>query len=212
MQRLYIVTHPEASHHVEGLVGGWYDSPLTSRGIHEARQIAGHLRELVPTGAVPQVVSSDLRRTTQTAELIGAALGAQPVLDADLREKSYGVAEGGPQSWLDDRFVFPPATGERMDHHEGIDRGETKREWVERGYAAVARMQAEPAEHRVVVTHAGTASWVIAAWMQIPVEACAYAHFRVPSGSVTVLEEDDRFHNRALTVLGDRSFVTWESS
>lgn len=211
MERIYVVTHPEASHHVEGLVGGWYDSHLTPRGLQEAEQIGDHLLALVPVGATPQLVSSDLLRTRQTAEAIAAALGVEPVLDADLREKSYGVAEGGPQRWLDERFVFPPAVGERMDHHEGIDGGETKREWVERAYAAVARLQAEPAEHRIVVTHAGTANWVIAAWMRIPVEACAYVSFRVSSGSVTVLEEDDRFHNRALTVLGSRSFLTSES-
>lgn len=94
-----------------------------------------------------------------------------------------------------------------LDHDEGVEGAETRREWVERTYAATARLEAAPAERRIVVTHAGTANWVIAAWMRIPVEACAYAGFRVPSGSVTILEEDDRFHNRALTVLGSRSFL-----
>lgn len=208
MERVYVVTHPEASHHVEELVGGWYDSHLTLRGLGEAEQIASYLRGVVPSDAAPQLVASDLRRTKQTADVIGAVFGVQPALDEGLREKSYGVAEGGPQNWLDERFIFPPAVGERMDHDEGIEGGETKGGWVERAYAAMARIQAESAEHRIIVTHGGTASWVIAAWMSLPVEACAYASFRVPSGSITVLEEDDRFHNRALTVLGSRSFAS----
>lgn len=208
MERVYVVTHPEASHHVDRLVGGWYDSRLTSRGLAEAEQIAHHLRDLIPSGAVPQIMSSDLLRARQTAGRIGAALDARPVLDAGLREKSYGAAEGGPQSWLDERFIFPPATGERMDHHEGIEGGETKRQWVKRVYEAMARVEAMPAEYRVIVTHAGTANWVIASWMRIPIEGCEYAHFRAPSGSITILEEDDRFHNRALTVLGVRAFLT----
>lgn len=29
MERVYVVTHPEASHHVTGIVGGWHDSRLT---------------------------------------------------------------------------------------------------------------------------------------------------------------------------------------
>ena len=131
--------------------------------------------------------------------------GVQPVLDADLREKSYGVAGGRPQAWLDERFVFPPAVGERLDHDEGIEGGETKRQWIRRAYAAVARLDSEEAGHQIVVTHAGTASWVIAAWLRIPWEACSYTAFRVASGSVTRLEEDDRFHNRSLVSLGETS-------
>ena len=42
--------------------------------------------------------------------------------------------------------------------------------------------------------------------MRIPVAACAYAAFKAPSGSVTVLEEDERFHNRTLVSLGERDF------
>lgn len=207
MERVYIITHPEASHHADRLVGGWHNSHLTSHGLREAEQIAAHLRGSIPSDDAPQLVSSDLIRTRQTAEPIGAALGVQVTLEQGLREKSYGVAEGSPQSWLDAPFIIPPATGERLDHDEGIEGGETKRQWVERVYEAMARIQAERAEHRIIVTHAGTASWVVAAWMRMPVGACAFAHFRVPTGSITVLEEDDRFHNRALTVLGSRAFA-----
>lgn len=211
MERVYVVTHPEATHHVEGRVGGWFDSELTARGIREAEQIAAHLKGVIPDGVVPQLVSSDLRRTLQTAELIGAAFGVQPALELGLREKSYGAAEGKPQRWLDERFVFPPVAGDRMNHDEGIEGGETKREWVARAYESMARIQREPADTRIIVTHGGTANWVIAAWMRIPQTACAYVNFRAPSGSVTVLEQDDRFNNRALTVLGDRSFIAADS-
>lgn len=206
MQRVYVITHPEATHHVDRLVGGWYDSELTDRGRAQAERIAGFIRTEIPAEASTQLVSSDLARTAQTAAVIAAALGVDPVLDGGLREKSYGVAEGRSQAWLDDRFIFPPAHGERLEHDEGIDGGETKREWIERAYSAVARIESTQAEHRVVVTHGGTANWVIAAWMRIPVVGCAYAAFRVPTGSVTILEEDERFHNRTLMTLGKRDF------
>lgn len=206
MQRVYVVTHPESTHHVEGLVGGWYDSILTARGIAQAEKIGAFLRDAIPADTTPLLISSDLQRTAQTAASIGEALGVEPVLDADLREKSYGVAGGRPQAWLDERFIFPPARGERLDHDEGIEGGETKRQAIERAYAAVARWEAHDADTRIIVTHGGTANWVIAAWMGIPVEACAHAAFRLPSGSVTILEEDDVFHNRALVSLGNREF------
>lgn len=34
---IYVVTHPGATHHCEGLVGGWYDSDLTAKGLADAR-------------------------------------------------------------------------------------------------------------------------------------------------------------------------------
>lgn len=124
MRFVSVVTHPEASHHVAGLVGGWYNSELTERGHHRAAQIARHLRLLVPRDAHVGLYSSDLLRTRQTADAVAEMFGVRPVLDADLREKSYGVAGGRPQAWLDERFVFPPAVGERLDHDEGIEGGE----------------------------------------------------------------------------------------
>ncbi|WP_454294817.1 histidine phosphatase family protein [Salana multivorans] len=202
MERVYVVTHPEASHHVDGLVGGWFDSHLTEAGLERAEQIGRYLRRVVPGDATPQLVSSDLLRTRQTAEAVGGAFGIDPVLDAGLREKSYGIAGGRPQAWLAERFVPPPASGDRLDHVEGIEGAETMRQCLERVYGAVARIEAEPARYRIVVAHGGTAGFVVSAWMGIPLEACSSARFRTPTGSVTILEQDDRFDNRSLVALG----------
>ena len=229
MKRLFVVTHPEATHHVDGLVGGWFDSALTERGLRDAGRIAETLRSDFGLGSVDgagdgarpsagvRIVSSDLLRTRQTAEVIADALGVPVELERGLREKSYGVAEGRPQSWLDERFITPPSVGERMDHDEGIEGAETKLEWFTRVYASMERLvngtaddtddaagQAAPGgvDDLVIVTHGGSATPVIASWMRIPLTACAYAAFRVRSGSISLLTEDDHFHNRSLTVLG----------
>ena len=156
---------------------------------------------------MPHLVSSDLQRTRQTAERIGGVLRVAPALDAGVREKSYGIAEGRPKRWLDERIVRTPAIGSTFDHDEGIAGAETRREWIERVFAAVARFDLTPAEHRIVVTHGGTVSWVIAARMGLPIEACDRLAFRVPSGSVSILKLDDRYRTRALVRLGDRSFI-----
>ena len=113
VRTLYVVAHPEAEHHLSRVVGGWHDSALTGRGRARATLIATRLRELVPAGEVVQVYTSDLRRASQTAEAIAAELDADPAYDKRLREKSYGIAEGKPQTWLDERLIPPPATGDR---------------------------------------------------------------------------------------------------
>jgi broad specificity phosphatase PhoE len=33
---IYVVTHPEATHHIEDRVGGWFDSELTRKGLGHA--------------------------------------------------------------------------------------------------------------------------------------------------------------------------------
>uniref|UniRef100_A0AAU2W2P7 Phosphoglycerate mutase family protein n=1 Tax=Streptomyces sp. NBC_00008 TaxID=2903610 RepID=A0AAU2W2P7_9ACTN len=63
MRTLYVVTHPEATHHVEGVVGGGHDSRLTPDGIRAAVSIAHALRARIPDGAEVELVSSDPQRT-----------------------------------------------------------------------------------------------------------------------------------------------------
>jgi len=207
VRRLHVVTHPEATHHVERRVGGWFDSELTTRGHADAAAIAARLRELIPRAARIELYSSDLRRAAQTAEPIASRFGVEPTLVRDLREKSYGIAGGRPQSWLDERFVPPPATGERLGHDEGIEGAETKLEWVTRVYRAMDRIRSGTGEHQVVVTHGGSLSWVVGAWIGLPIAACTHASFRSSAGGITVLHEDDHFHNRTLHTLNDTSHL-----
>lgn len=201
MRTVYVIAHPEATHHVEGVVGGWHDSGLTETGRVHADRIARAVRELVPEGASVELWSSDLRRCTEVAERLAAVLDVPVVTDAALREKSYGVAEGRPQPWLDERFVPPPAEGDRMDHFEGIEGSETRRELAERIYPALDRALAGSAEHVVIVSHGFALTFLVAAWTRMPIDALGHVAFRSSSGGITVLREDDFFRNRAVVGL-----------
>jgi probable phosphoglycerate mutase len=207
MRTLYVVTHPEATHHVERVVGGQFDSELTARGQREASAIARRLAEIVPTDVEVELFTSDLKRTVQTAEAIATTLDLYPVLMSDLREKSYGIAGGKPQQWLDDRFIPPPAVGERLHHDEGIQGAETRAELAQSAYRAVERIVARDCPHQVVVTHGTALTFVICAWIRMPIEAADYVSFRSTSGGITVLREDDRFHYRTVESLSGTSHL-----
>jgi 2,3-bisphosphoglycerate-dependent phosphoglycerate mutase len=212
MRTLYVVTHPEATHHVERVVGGWHDSELTTAGRRAAAYIAQALRDQVPNHAEVELFSSDLQRTRQTADEVAELFAVEPILDRRLREKSYGEAEGRPQQWLDMRFVPPPAVGDRLAHDEGVKGAETKAAWVHRVYAAMEEILQRPCEHQIIVTHGGTLTPVVAAWIKMPIASIGYASFRVPSGSITTLREDDFFHNRNVVRLGDDRHLASASS
>ncbi len=203
MRTLYVIAHPEATHHVEDIVGGWHDSVLTPAGEEAAQAVAGALRDRIPAGAEVELYSSDLRRAWQTAEAVAGRLGVQPVADKRLREKSYGVAEGRPQAWLDERFLVPPAQGDRMGHEEGVEGAETKLVFAERVYAAMEDILRSPAEYQVISTHGFALTFVVAAWIGMPIASLGYVNLRAPSGSITTLREDDFFHNRQVVLLGD---------
>ncbi|BBX92581.1 histidine phosphatase family protein [Mycolicibacterium boenickei] len=200
---IYVVTHPEATHHVDGLVGGWHDSDLTRAGLRDAGAIARALGERVPADAEVEVFSSDLRRASRTAAAIAEALHSVVALDPRLREKSYGEAEGRAQAWLDERFRVPPVCGDRMGHDEGIPGAETKEVFASRIYAAMDAITAGSARHQVIVTHGFALTFVIAAWIKMPKSALGYVNFSAASGSITTLREDDRFHNRQVAELAD---------
>lgn len=206
MKEIFVVVHPEATHHVEGRVGGWFDSELTGRGVEQAERIATALATRVRSGAA--LYSSDLRRTAQTAAVIGARLQLEPIWSSELREKSYGVGEGEPDAWFRERFVPPPLDGERMDHDEGLEGAETKLQWARRVYAGMETILSDSSSQKIIVTHGGSATPIIARWIGMPLDALDYASFTVDSGSITRLVEDDYFHNHAVAHLNDTTHLS----
>lgn len=201
MRTLHVVTHAEATHHVENLVGGWYDSALTQRGLAQAERIADALVDRVPTGSEVEVFSSDLRRARQTAEPTAARFAVGVMADAALRERSYGDAEGRPPGSL--AVVAPPETGDRMHHRDGVHGSETRWDVATRIYAGIDRVLARDAQNHVVVTHGGAATFLIAAWIQMPIAATGHVHFRVSPGSITVLQENGLSGSRQVVTLND---------
>ncbi|WP_251150970.1 histidine phosphatase family protein [Cellulosimicrobium sp. Marseille-Q4280] len=201
---VHLVTHPEATHHVDGIVGGQHDSDLTPAGARAADRLGAVLRDRIPGAAGTGIVASDLQRTRRTADAIGRALDVVPGYDTRLREKSYGVAEGRPQEWLDARFVPPPRVGDRLRHHEGVDGAETRLDLAIRVYTATSTaLASHDGDHLVIVTHGFAATFVVAAWIGMPVEAVGHVTFPVPSGSITTLREDAFFGNRGVVSLGE---------
>jgi probable phosphoglycerate mutase len=203
VRSIYVIAHLEATHHVERVVGGWHDSHLTPAGRLSAASIARALRGQIPDGAEVELISSDLLRAAHTADEVADLFGLKPTLDRRLREKSYGEAEGRPQEWLDQRFVPPPAVGDRMGHHEGIAGSETRGQCAQRVYGAMEEILGRSCEHQIIVTHGFALTFVVAAWIKMPFESLGSVSFRAPSGSITVLREDDFYHNRQIVSLGD---------
>ena len=77
----------------------WTD--LSDDGVHDAERVRDGL--LVRELSFDRLYSSPYRRAFHTAQIIGAGLGIEPVIDPRLREMSFGPYEGTPYG--DDNFV-----------------------------------------------------------------------------------------------------------
>jgi broad specificity phosphatase PhoE len=89
---LVLVRHGETLHNRAGRLLGRSDPPLTSLGRVQARAVAAVLEPERPVA----VYTSPLGRAVQTATMIGAACGAEVVVDPRLIEIDYGAWENRP--------------------------------------------------------------------------------------------------------------------
>ena len=154
MHNLYVVTHPHAEHTALDLVGGWYDSHLTSSGRRDAVLVAKELSRRRSLDAVRplRITTSDLARCTETAHILATELAVPVTSDPRLREISYGEAEGRPNQWLRQRQV-PAPDDDRLDHRGVIEGAENRREVAERVGECVGELMADREHDHVVVTH-----------------------------------------------------------
>ena len=75
--------------------------------------------------------------------------------------------------------------------------------FAQRVYAVMDAILESSCEHQVIVTHGFAVTFVLASWIRMPIESLGYVNFRAASGSITLLREDDYFHNRQVVSLGD---------
>ncbi|MBL1379672.1 2,3-diphosphoglycerate-dependent phosphoglycerate mutase GpmB [Proteus mirabilis] len=89
MLQVYLVRHGETEWNVARRIQGQSDSPLTAMGVRQAQQVA----ERVKSAGITHIISSDLGRTCQTAEIIAQACRCDVITDPRLRELDMGVLE-----------------------------------------------------------------------------------------------------------------------
>jgi probable phosphoglycerate mutase len=89
--RLILVRHGDTAYSGEQRFCGSTDVPLTPLGEQQAAALAVRAPAF---GDVAAVVSSPMRRSRRTAELIAAALGLRVGVDAQLTELDFGAWEG----------------------------------------------------------------------------------------------------------------------
>lgn len=174
---LVLVRHGETTWNAAGLVQGHCDrATLTDTGRSQARRLACRMAAS-ESRPIRALYTSDLARSRSTAEPLSGRLGLALRIDARLRERRFGVIEGGPLS-----LATAETTG--IEHGRVVDPdarpagGESLRDLYLRTASfldgLLAESEAGEAGDVVAVTHGGTIRVALAYLQGIPVEQMAW--------------------------------------
>jgi broad specificity phosphatase PhoE len=158
MSTLFVARHGQTDWNREHRWQGWADPPLNATG----RAQAAELGELLAGRGIEIIVSSDLRRAAETAEIAAARLGLAVAFDARLREVDVGEWSGLTSAEMEARF--PDGYRRRRQGQTGWEKGEKLGAMAERVVAALLELGDRHAGQRVlVVTHGGPLRAALAA-------------------------------------------------
>jgi len=180
-----LVRHGVTEHSVERRFsgsGGRFDPELTELGLQQAAAAAA---ELEARGGAEVLVCSPMRRTRQTADVIGERIGLRPIAVPGLEEARFGEWDGhtfaevmtrwpdAMADWLASPDVAPPG-------------GESLREVYARVSAALDSVLADHAGRRIVVAgHVGSIRSLTARALGSPLESMT--RMELSPASITTL-------------------------
>lgn len=153
--RLCIARHGETDWNSQGILQGWIDVPINDLGRRQARDLAV---AYAPFGFAA-VWSSPLVRASETADIIGEALGLPPTICHEgLKERNFGAIQGVPKAELADLNPLLLQQILRRNPAAHFEAGETMDEFADRVLAAVRDIGARHRGQRVLVVVHG---WVM---------------------------------------------------
>jgi broad specificity phosphatase PhoE len=206
MSRFYLVRHGETADNVQMRYLGTRDEPLTEKGLRQA-QLAAEALSQIP---VKMVISSPLRRAADTAAIISEACGVGHRLDSRLAEGSFGSWEGLTHNevlqlgsrdaellarWESDASIAPPG-GESI---EGIQNRIL--------YLGEELAVEYPGDSIVLVSHVGPIKAVLAAVLNIPLQATR--RLFLDPGSISVVDWGDQ---PFLRLFNSHAHLGWDSA
>lgn len=125
---IYLLRHGQTNYNHEGRMQGQLESQLTERGMAQAQAMADLLKTEITDTAGWRLLASPLKRTRQSAAIVGATLGLEVEIEPALIEVGCGVwedrlyadlAKEHPQAFAGRDWFFQAPDGERFEDVDG---------------------------------------------------------------------------------------------
>lgn len=169
LTRLILWRHGETNYNSLGRMQGHIDSELTDIGRKQAEFAAAALARFHPD----LIIASDLRRATDTATVLGEAIGVSVRLDKRLRETHLGDWQGLTSAEVDQGWPGARARW-RVDAGWAPPGGESRVEVAERAVQVVHDLQrpdADCGETVLLAAHGGVITALTAHLAGFPVRS-----------------------------------------
>jgi broad specificity phosphatase PhoE len=148
--RLFYLRHGEIESNRKKIYAGWAEEPLTPRGRQQARDAA---KQLIPLG-IEAIYCSPLRRTRETAEIIGDLLGIRPVPEESFIELRMGPWEGKSEELVSREFPREWQIWNTRPAELVLDARETLAELLARILSGIEKLKREnQGKNLLVITH-----------------------------------------------------------
>jgi broad specificity phosphatase PhoE len=148
MTRVFLIRHGETDWNRDGICMGQLDIPLNERGKRQAELAA----ERLSGESIDVIYASDLSRALETAQMIAARHGLEPIVRRDLRELHYGHWQGYTREEVE--VLYPEAYSvSATDMGFRPKAGESRLELHERALRAF---------HEIVEKHSGQTVAIVA--------------------------------------------------
>jgi probable phosphoglycerate mutase len=158
---IWLIRHAESEWNARGLWQGQANPPLSQRGRAQAEALASKLR----IARFDALVSSDLLRARETAEIVAQAIGLPLLCDARLRERNLGAWSGLTHAEIASRWPVDFARVQARDLDVRPGGGESIRDVALRARGYFEDLARDGASGRIgVVAHGG----VIRALCDVP--------------------------------------------
>lgn len=163
-----ILRHGETEWNLAERLQGHRDSPLTPRGLAQARAAAESLRN----ESYNAFYTSDLERALHTSRIIADRIGQHYLVDRRLREQNLGLLQGLNRQEarsVDPGFFESLRQGDADYRPRG---GESRRERHQRAVSVLTELAERHPEGRIlVITHGGIVESLFREALGIPLES-----------------------------------------
>lgn len=168
-RRLLLLRHGQTTYNATRRMQGQLDTELSEEGVAQAERVAAHVGRRERD--IRRIVSSDLSRAAQTADVVGRVLGVDVERDSRLRETFLGQWQGRTHGEIDAEYPGQRATW-RHDATWAPPGGETRVEVAQRMRAVVDELLDDdswPGSTVLLVAHGGAIAALTASLLDVPV-------------------------------------------
>lgn len=198
--RVHCIRHGESTFNVERRIQGQLDVPLSATGRLQGVALASYFADY----KIDLIVASPLSRAWKTAEPIARTTKANLIADDRLKELNAGVFQGLLIAELSEKFPAEAALWRSKDPDFCIPEGESRRDLMNRGQAALLSLRDRGFSEVVVVSHGGLLTCAFKALLQIPADRNPFTLY---NASISTLEFLDEVHLLTLNSLEHLKFA-----